>query len=60
MKRIMADKNIISREFESLEILSEKENILQMLEHFYSVYDNNCIISNLILELCEKSLFDEI
>jgi hypothetical protein len=60
MKRIMADKNIISREFESLEILSEKENILQMLEHFYSVYDNNCIILNLILELCEKSLFDEI
>ena len=56
----MADKNIISREFESLEILSEKENILQMLEHFYSVYDNNCIILNLILELCEKSLFDEI
>ena len=60
MKRIMADKNIISREFESLEILSEKENILQMLENFYSVYDNNCIILNLILELCEKSLFDEI
>ena len=43
LKRTQADKEIISREFESLELLKNKKNIVQIKDHFYSVYDSNII-----------------
>ena len=56
LKRTQKAGNIISREFEILDMLRGKENVVQLLDFFYSIDDNNRIIQNTVLEYCEKSL----
>lgn len=63
LKRTNADLKIISREFEMLEMLKGKENIVQKLDHFYSTYfsmkdKKNVVIQNTVFEFCESNLYD--
>lgn len=37
-------------------MLRGKENVVQLLDFFYSIDDNNRIIQNTVLEYCDKSL----
>ena len=52
--RKMGDK--MSREFEILMALKGKENVVQILDFFYSIDAKNQIIQNCILEYCDQSL----
>lgn len=56
VKRTQKAGNIISREYEILEKLRGKPNIVQMLDFFYSVDDANRVIQNTVLEFCDRSL----
>lgn len=44
LKRTQKAGNIISREFEILDMLKGKENVVQLLDFFYSVDDKQRII----------------
>ena len=48
--------NIISREYELLDMLRGQENIIQLLDFFYTVDENNKTVQNTVLEYCDKSL----
>ena len=56
LKRTQKAGNIISREFEILDMLRGKENIVQLLDFFYSIDDKQRIIQNTVLEFCDESL----
>ena len=58
LKRTQKAGNIISREFEILDMLRGKENIVQLLDFFYSIDDKARIIQNTVLEYCDESLED--
>ena len=46
LKRTQKAGNVISREFEILDMLRGKPNVVQLLDFFYSVDDKNRIIQN--------------
>ncbi len=48
--------NIISREYLLLDMLRGKENVIQLLDFFYTIDENNKTIQNTVLEFCDKSL----
>ena len=56
VKRTQKAGNIISREFEILDMLKGKKNVVQMLDFFYSVDEKNRVIQNTVLEFCDESL----
>lgn len=58
LKRTQKADNIISREFEIFDMLRGKENVVQLLEFFYSLDENKRLIQNTVLEYCDKSLED--
>lgn len=58
LKRTQKAGNIISREFEILDMLRGKENVVQLLDFFYSIDDKHRIIQNTVLEYCDMSLED--
>ena len=60
LKRTQKAGNIISREFEILDMLRGKENVVQLLDFFYSLDDKQRIIQNTVLEYCDMSLEDVI
>jgi len=56
VKRTQKAGNIVSREYEVLSLLRGAENIVQLLDFFYSVDVKHRIIQNMVLEYCECSL----
>lgn len=58
LKRTQKAGNIISREFEILDMLRGSDNIIQMLDFFYTSDDKQRIIQNMVLEYCDQSLED--
>ena len=58
LKRTQKAGNIISREFEILDMLRGKDNVVQLLDFFYSLDDKQRIIQNTVLEFCDMSLED--
>jgi serine/threonine protein kinase len=58
LKRTQKAGNIISREFEILDMCRGKENIVQLLDFFYTIDDKQRIIQNTVLEFCDESLED--
>ena len=58
LKRTQKAGNIISREYEILDMLRGKENVVQLLDFFYTIDDKQRIIQNTVLEFCDMSLED--
>jgi len=58
LKRTQKAGNIISREYEILDMLRGKENVVQLLDFFYTIDDKQRIIQNTVLEYCDMSLED--
>ena len=56
LKRTMKAGKGVSREFEILETLKGKENIVQLLDLFYSKNEQDDLVQNTVMELCEGSL----
>lgn len=54
----MKTGKVVSREFEILETLKGKENVVQMLDFFYSKSEQGDLVQNTVMELCEGSLED--
>lgn len=52
--------NIISREFEILDMLRGEENVVQLLDFFYTIDQKQRTIQNTVLEFCDHSLEDVI
>ena len=50
----------MSRELEILSMLEGVPNVIQLLDFYYSIDDQNRIIQNSVLEFCGKSLEDVI
>jgi glycogen synthase kinase 3 beta len=50
--------SIVSREYEILYALKDTENIVQMLDFFYSHDSKKRLIQNTVLEFCDSSLED--
>ena len=47
----------MSREFEILDVLRGKPNIVQMVDFYYTEDENHRIIQNTVLEFCDASLY---
>jgi glycogen synthase kinase 3 beta len=58
LKRTQKAGNIISREFEILDMLRGKQNVVQLLDFFYSIDIQQRIIQNTVLEFCDMNLED--
>lgn len=58
LKRTQKAGNIISREFEILDMLRGKPHVVQLLDFFYSIDEQERIIQNTVLEFCDQSLED--
>ena len=56
VKRTQKAGNIVSREYEVLSLLKNAENIVQLLDFFYSIDAKQRIIQNMVMEYCECSL----
>lgn len=56
VKRTQKMGNIISREYELLDMLRGQQNIIQLLDFFYTVDENNKTVQNTVLEYCDQSL----
>ena len=56
IKRTQKAGNMISREFEILDLLRGKPNIVQMVDFYYTEDEHHRMIQNTVLEYCEASL----
>ena len=55
-KRMQKSSKKMSREFEILEKLKDKENVLQIDKIFYSLNFKNDLMQNFIVEFCDYDL----
>lgn len=60
IKRTHKVGNLISREFENLKTLHGQDNLVQLLELFYTTDLKGRIIQNAIFEYCDRSLEEEL
>ena len=56
LKRTMKVGNVISREYEILSLLKGSQNVVQLLDFFYSLDHKRRIIQNTVMEFCDFSL----
>ena len=50
----------MSREFEILDMMRGKENVIQMIDFFYTYDKDHRLIQNTVLEFCDMSIEDVI
>ena len=58
VKRTQKAGNIVSREFEVMSLLKGAQNVVQLVEFFYSLDEKERLIQNIVMEFCEGSLED--
>jgi serine/threonine protein kinase len=56
IKRTQKAGSTVSREFEILDMMRGQQNIVQLLDFYYTEDENKRIIQNTVLEHCETSL----
>ncbi len=58
IKRSQKVGNKVSREFEVLSQLKDKQNVIQLIDFFYSLDTKERLIQNSVFEFCDKNLED--
>jgi hypothetical protein len=58
IKRTPKLGNKVSREYEVLNALKGRPNVIQLVDFFYSLDNQNRLIQNSVFEFCDKNLED--